>query len=107
MKDPGTIKVLQFPPNLLIQGSRCKTLIQGPTTGAPSKFGGGPSLGRTKFKIIVNSSKKKESSLRGCGQPQKEKKEKKIVPKIVRQKRIPTPHLCKLTSTTNNYTLEY
>ena len=48
VKYPGTIKVLQFPPNLLIQGSRCKTLIQGPTIGAPSKYRGGPSLGREK-----------------------------------------------------------
>ena len=57
MKYPGTVKVLQFPPNLLIQGSRCKTLLQGPTIGAPSKYRGGPSLGRTKFKIIENHRK--------------------------------------------------
>ena len=86
MKYPGTIKVLQFPPNLLIQGSRCKTLIQGPTIGAPSKYRGGPSLGRTKFKIIEihrdRESVKKETASEVAGSLRK----KKIVPKIVRQK---------------------
>ena len=36
---------VQFTPIPVKSGSRCKTLIQGPTTGAPSKSRGGPSLG--------------------------------------------------------------
>ena len=39
-------KAAILPPNLLIQGSRCKTLRQGPTTGASRKSSGGPSIGK-------------------------------------------------------------
>ena len=45
----------------MIQGSRCKTLIQGPTTGAPSKISGGSSLGRKKaFRGGVRKKVRKE-----------------------------------------------
>ena len=84
VKYSGTRKVLQFTPKPVHSGCRCKVLRQDPTTGAPSKFGGGPSLGRKKLSSRIKIKKPASNhGLRGYKRPQNSERKSniKVVPK--------------------------